>query len=155
MLPYISVGEGEKMNLKKSCEKGSISVAEFVKLLKEKKPLRVSQIGGKEALGRGDYVVLPKWDREDILLLERIVQLDSEGDFTTATGAIGPINGNIFVAKLQGSARYLLIEGDKVPENCSVYELAKKYLTEIEMGIGTLKAAYGWNVPYEEARYGW
>ena len=143
------------MNLKKSCKKGSISIAEFVELLKLTKPLRMHQIGGKEALGRGDYVVLPKWDREDVLLLERIVQLDSEGDFTTATGTIGPINGNIFVARLQESARYLLVEGDNVTKDCLVYELAIKYLKGKEMDIGTLKAACGWKEPYGGERYGW
>ena len=120
-------------DLEKICKKGEIKVEDFVEFAAGRREYRT------HLLDKGDYVVLTHFNRRDILLLERIAELDfpEKGDFVTVNGTIGPIGGNIFIKINKGGfARYLLIAGDRLNEvNCPVYDLiCQKYTTSLLTG---------------------
>ncbi len=119
------------MDLEKSCEKGAINMNEFFEFIAGRRVYRT------HLLDRGDYVVIPHSAREDVLVLEKIAELDSpeKGDFATVDGTTGPINGNIFIRiDKKGFPKYLLIEGDEINErHCSVYNLVNKHLEKMRL----------------------
>lgn len=129
------------MELEKLCEKGAINMNEFFEFIAGRRVYRT------HLLDRGDYVVIPHSAREDILVLEKIAELDSpeKGDFATIDGTTGPINANVFIRiGKEGFSEHLLIEGDKMNErHCSVYNLVNKYLDKMrlkaELPINNLK----------------
>jgi hypothetical protein len=127
--------KGEKMDLEKRCEEGTIGIGEFFEFAVCKRPVRTHALGkGVHTSNEGDYAVLPYVLRDDLLALEKVTKLNcpEKGDFTTAKGTTGPINGNIFIKIKKGKfPEYLLIEGDNLSRGSgSVYGLMQKYLGE-------------------------
>ena len=110
-------------------EKGQIPIKEFCSLF-----LRPQR--GTDYLEVGDYVVTPLEDREDVLALERVDELNSprEGDFLTASGTTVIIDRSIFVKPQRNShVKYTLIEGARVRgQKNRVYAIAKRYFSRME-----------------------
>ena len=116
------------MDLAKSCEEGQIGIERFCCELLTMRSRRTHFLREGKC-----YVVSPRFGRSDVVALDKVVKLDSpeKGDFETESGAIGPINGNVFVAFQKGEyPECLLVEGDRIGEpNCPVpvYDLVNDY----------------------------
>jgi hypothetical protein len=107
--------------IEQACKEGKIGIKDFFKFTAWKMPLRA------HILDAGDYVILPHHTEKNILLIEKIAELDSpeKGDFVTSKGTTGPISGNIFIKLAKNKPDYMLIEGDNINH---VYSLVNKYL---------------------------
>jgi len=110
--------------IEQACKEGKIGIKDFSEFLIWKVPRRT------HILDIGDYVVHPHHTEKNIVCIEKIAELDSpeKGDFVTAKGSTGPIQGNIFIKIDKNRFPYhALLVGDSADNN-SVYSLVKEYL---------------------------
>lgn len=119
-----------KTNLVQRCRQGSMPIKEFFEYAVWQVPRRT------HLLKVGDYVVSPHPTQEDVIVLDRIAELDSpeKGDFVTERGASGPINGSVFVYLDKNNYHpAMLIEGDRLyTGKDSVADSLRRYLEKTQ-----------------------